>query len=259
MYYNRLPDVRNEDLYRRARSGAPRTLSDWITPPPLKRIPERKTERPERLLLEGWGAYLHISAVNVVFDFDDRYRVPGWNNISLETTRNAMYILRRFMELLWYTTKKNSTHSSLSLFALVSRLLFNRLPALSTRHCRDLPCKMKDDISKMEEGIERLAPAHRGRSVIESPYPQRKNRAEDGSAGEAASERTEDTREAPMQHQPWSDFTAAKLLSNSVYLWACDEALPGEIGPSRSDAWVAWIVIIVREQLRGMVLQSRAG
>ena len=139
------------------------------------------------------------------------------------------------------TTSSFSAHSPQSLFTSVSRLLFNRLPALSTRCCLDLPCKMED-------GIERPAPLHGGPSVMESPFPQRRNITEDGSAREAASKRTGDTREAPVQqHQAWSDFTAANLLSASVYIWACDEAQPGETRPSRSDTWVAWIVIIVRE------------
>ena len=67
-----------------------------------------------------------------------------------------------------------------------------------------------------------------------------------------------DTREAPMpQHHPWSDFTAANLLPDSVYLWACDEPQPGGSRPSRSDAWVAWIILIVRTVLwRGISAQN---
>lgn len=47
-----------------------------------------------------------------------------------------------------------------------------------------------------------------------------------------------------------SEFTAANLLLGSVYLWACDEAPTGDDRPSRSDAWVAWVVLIVREKRR---------
>jgi len=67
-----------------------------------------------------------------------------------------------------------------------------------------------------------------------------------------------DTREVPMpQHQPWSDYNAAKLLPSSVYIWACDEPQTGGSRPSRSDAWVAWIILIVRTVLwRGISTQS---
>ena len=53
----------------------------------------------------------------------------------------------------------------------------------------------------------------------------------------------------PMpQLQKWSDFNAANLLPNSVYLWGCNKSQPGDGRPSRSDAVVAWIVIIMRAQ-----------
>ena len=56
-----------------------------------------------------------------------------------------------------------------------------------------------------------------------------------------------DRRATPrLQIRSWTNFTASNLLPNSVYLWACDEGHQnGESRPSRSDAWVAWIVLIV--------------
>ena len=99
--------------------------------------------------------------------------------------------------------------------------------------------------------IARLAPDRRSPWAVESPYPQRQDRVQDrieeGSSNSGGGGSSIDTREAPTpQHQPWSEFTAANLLPNSVYLWACDEPQPGGSKPSRSDVWVAWIILIVR-------------
>ena len=79
--------------------------------------------------------------------------------------------------------------------------------------------------------------------VIEESCPQRKSRSECRMRGQSTSERNS---VSPDRSQ--TDFGAAELLSNSVYLWACDESLSG-ITPSRSDAYVAWVILIVRPSM----------
>ena len=92
---------------------------------------------------------------------------------------------------------------------------------------------------------------------MEAPFPQRidgeEHRVARGTPFQRMEEASDDCfyterRAAPLQPQPrpWSNFTASNLLSNSVYLWACDEAHQiGDNRPSRSDAWVGWVVLIV--------------
>ena len=75
--------------------------------------------------------------------------------------------------------------------------------------------------------------------VIEEPYPQRNSGSECRMRGQSTSERNS---VSPDRSQ--TDSGAAKLLSNSGYLWACDEC-PSGITPSRSDAYVAWVILNV--------------
>ena len=75
--------------------------------------------------------------------------------------------------------------------------------------------------------------------VIEDVYPQRSSGSECRVRGQSTSERNS---ASPDRSQTKSG--AAELLSNSVYLWACDESSSG-ITPSRSDAYVAWVILIV--------------
>lgn len=93
---------------------------------------------------------------------------------------------------------------------------------------------------------------------MEAPFSQRvdeeQHRVTRGAPFQWTDEASDDffhieRRAAQLQPQPrpWSNFTASNLLPNSVYLWACDEAhQTGDSRPSRSDACVGWVVIIVR-------------
>ena len=79
--------------------------------------------------------------------------------------------------------------------------------------------------------------------VIEEPYPQKNSGSECRMRGQSTSERNS---VSPDRSQ--KDSGAAELLSNSVYIWACDES-PSGITPSRSDAYVAWVILIVRPSM----------
>ena len=120
------------------------------------------------------------------------------------------------------------------------------------------------DLSEMGNDITRVMTERRKLGVNESPFPRRKVRVEDG-IEEGSSEGSPDgyggssidMEEAPTpQHQSWSEFNAANGLPSSVYLWACDEPQPGGNRPSRSDALVAWIILIVRPVVMAWYLSA---
>ena len=77
-------------------------------------------------------------------------------------------------------------------------------------------------------------------SMAEEPYSHRHSEPEFRMRGQPAS----DWNSIPPDRSQ-RDFSAAELLANSVYLWACGESRSGTT-PSRSDAFVAWIILIVR-------------